>query len=127
MVQKPDTLLAMANPCISCGACCAHFRVQFYWRENVPAKMFEELDSRYRCMKGTNDKHHPKCSGLAGRIGKDAKCSIYESRPTPCREFTASWANGKRNERCDEARKRHGLEPLTPDAFLPAETPLSQL
>jgi hypothetical protein len=21
------------NPCVSCGACCAHFRVSFYWAE----------------------------------------------------------------------------------------------
>ncbi|MEG6657786.1 YkgJ family cysteine cluster protein, partial [Pseudomonas aeruginosa] len=21
------------NPCLTCGACCAHFRVSFYWGE----------------------------------------------------------------------------------------------
>jgi Fe-S-cluster containining protein len=108
------------NPCISCGACCAHFRVQFYWREAnrgesdhpVPAHLFEELTSQHRCMKGTNDKHHPKCSGLRGRIGVNALCSIYSLRPTPCRAFKASFEDGQRNERCDEARARHGLRPL---------------
>ena len=107
----------MKNPCINCGACCAHFRVQFYWREPVPQPMFEELDSRYRCMKGTNDKHHPKCAGLKGRIGRDACCSMYEQRPTPCRDFTASYADGRRNVRCDEARARHGLKPLRPEDY----------
>ncbi|THB82127.1 YkgJ family cysteine cluster protein, partial [Pantoea allii] len=23
----------ISNPCVSCGACCAHFRVSFYWAE----------------------------------------------------------------------------------------------
>lgn len=65
-------------------------------------------------MRGTNDKHHPKCQALNGRIGKDAKCSIYEKRPTPCREFRASYEEGHQNRRCDEARAKHGLRPLTP-------------
>jgi Fe-S-cluster containining protein len=113
----------MKNPCVGCGACCAHFRVQFYWREGesgaesgrppVRTELYEDLDSRYRCMKGTNDKHHPKCAGLKGRIGRDASCSVYQERPTPCREFTASFADGKKNLRCDEARGAHGLRPLT--------------
>lgn len=110
------------NPCVSCGACCAHFRVQFYWREAnpgdcenpVPPDLFEELTPQHRCMKGTGKKHHPKCEGLKGRIGKDASCSIYSQRPTPCRAFTASYADGLKHERCDEARAAHGLPPLRP-------------
>ncbi len=116
------------NPCVNCGACCAHFRVQFYWREanpednspTVPQGLFEELTPVLRCMRGTNNKHQPKCSGLTGKIGVNAKCSIYESRPTPCREFSASYVYGKHNSRCDEARQRHGLRPLRPEDWLEA-------
>jgi len=116
-------MISRSNPCVSCGACCATFRVQFYWREanredhepTVPEGSFEELTDRLRCMRGTNDKHHPKCLGLKGRIGRDATCSIYGRRPTPCREFTASYENGKPSARCDEARARHGLRRLTVD------------
>lgn len=113
----------MSNPCVSCGACCAFFRVQFYWREAnpgesdhvVPPGMFEELTSFHRCMKGTGAKHHPKCVGLKGRIGRDAHCSIYGARPSPCRAFAASYEDGRqRNSRCDEARAAHGLAPLRP-------------
>ncbi|HMN69367.1 MAG TPA: YkgJ family cysteine cluster protein [Bdellovibrionales bacterium] len=115
--------MAFANPCVSCGACCANFRVQFYWREAnpgecdhvVPSGLFEELTPQHRCMKGTNDKHHPKCQGLKGRIGRDASCSIYASRPTPCREFRASYSDGLKHDRCDQARARHGLKPLRPE------------
>jgi len=108
----------MKNPCVGCGACCAHFRVQFYWREAVPADMQEELTSLHNCMRGTSAKHHPKCVGLKGRIGRDAQCSIYADRPSPCRAFSASYVDGKRNERCDQARIAHGLRPLRPDDWL---------
>ncbi|MCB0347488.1 MAG: YkgJ family cysteine cluster protein [Bdellovibrionales bacterium] len=108
------------HPCLSCGACCASFRVAFYWREaeakdaenSVPQGYFEDLDGMSRCMKGTNDKHHPKCIALKGTIGKDGHCSIYENRPSPCRRFEASYENGTQNIRCDEAREKHGLKPL---------------
>ena len=111
---------ARSKPCVSCGGCCASFRVQFYWREAnaedhlpaVPEGFFEDLTPELRGMRGTSDKHRPKCSGLKGRIGKDAHCSIYRARPTPCREFQASYANGRHDERCDLARQNHGLAPL---------------
>lgn len=110
------------HPCIECGACCASFRVAFYWREAepkdtenaVPKGYFEELDSMSRCMKGTSNKHHPKCTALKGTIGLDAHCSIYPNRPSACRRFAASFENGQRNPRCDDARIRHGLKPLRP-------------
>jgi Fe-S-cluster containining protein len=95
--------------------------VQFYWREAnpgdaatpVPSGLHEDLDAQWRCMRGTNRKHRPICAALSGRIGANAQCSIYSSRPSPCRAFEASYANGKPNPRCDEARRAHGLKPLT--------------
>lgn len=63
-------------------------------------------------MAGTEVKHHNKCIALRGRIGTHAYCSIYTQRPTPCRNFMASYENGTPNPRCDDARKAHGLRPL---------------
>jgi Fe-S-cluster containining protein len=114
------------HPCQSCGACCASFRVQFYWREaesdhqpQVPAHTWLESHaaeatepSNWRIMRGTESKHHPRCSELKGRIGSFASCDIYSSRPTPCRVFKASYEDGLVNPRCDEARARHGLKAL---------------
>jgi hypothetical protein len=97
--------------------------VVFYWREAeagdnpplpVPLKLTEELDEFHRCMQGTNKKRGAQCVALKGRIGEQAACTIYESRPTPCRAFAASYSEGKPNQRCDEARAAHGLEPLKP-------------
>jgi Fe-S-cluster containining protein len=43
--------VAPGNPCLSCGACCASFRVSFYWRETValglPEPMSKKVDDRY--------------------------------------------------------------------------------
>ena len=108
------------HPCISCGACCASFRVAFYWREAepqdnkncIPANLFVDLDDQQRCMKGTEIKHRPKCMALKGKIGSHAFCTIYPNRPTPCRTFAASFEVQKLNPRCDEARLAHGLKPL---------------
>lgn len=117
-----DAVDSKPNPCVGCGACCAYFRVAFYWREAeekdsnhpVPPGSFVDLDSQWRCMRGTEVKHNPKCVGLKGRVGRDASCSIHAQRPSPCRDFTASFSNGRRNPRCDEARRAKGLRPLGP-------------
>ncbi len=114
------------HPCQSCGACCASFRVQFYWREGerdhhpqVPPNTWQESHetqaaepSPWRIMRGTGDKHHPRCTSLRGRIGAFVSCDVYSARPSPCRAFKASYENGYAHPRCDEARLRHGLKPL---------------
>jgi Fe-S-cluster containining protein len=114
-----NELMAAENPCVSCGACCSYFRVLFWWREtsekggeNVPDPLTEEVDQIRQCMKGTNAKHAPRCVALKGKVGDRAVCSIYANRPSPCRDFKASFENGERYKRCDEARIAHGLKPL---------------
>jgi Fe-S-cluster containining protein len=63
-------------------------------------------------MKGTEEKHHPKCVALKGVVGKFVECSIYENRSSTCRKFEASYETGTARTRCDEARAKHGLRPL---------------
>lgn len=98
------------SDCIFCGACCATYRVSFYWGETdvyspggVPEGATEKLNHHYVAMRGTNQKN-PGCHALQGEINKQVSCSIYENRPTPCREFTAGDA------RCYEARVKHGVK-----------------
>ena len=110
------------HPCLSCGACCATYRVTFAEKETrvghrVPLKEVEELGRGLLAMRGTNKKHRPACECLGGRVGKRVSCRIYENRPSPCREFDASYERGVPNERCDQARRRHGLPPLTKLSF----------
>lgn len=106
------------NACMHCGACCAYFRVSFYWAEaddgggSVPTLLAEPLTPFLRCMQGTNSKT-PRCRALEGKIGENVRCSIYANRPSPCREFMQSGENGQINEACDRARARYGLPPLT--------------
>jgi len=114
------------HPCQTCGACCASYRVQFYWREAqkadsdhpVPPNYWLDADDRVRILKGTEDKHHPKCVALKGRIGEFVTCEIYPNRPSPCRNFQASYETGVYNSRCDEARAKHGLKPITKQDFI---------
>jgi Fe-S-cluster containining protein len=110
----------MSNPCVSCGACCAHFRVTFYWGEADPATgavtppdLTFKLSPHHAVMRGTEGRA-PRCVALHGAIGQQVACTIYEQRPSPCREFQASWVDGVHNARCDRARAAHGLPPLSP-------------
>lgn len=101
------------NPCLSCGACCAFFRVIFHWIEciekKIPEHTVEKISDRELCMKGTN-KSRPHCICLSGEIGQKVHCLIYEERPYPCIRFKAS-LNGS-NPSCDRARAYYGLKSL---------------
>ena len=104
---------------MNCGACCAMYRVSFYWAEAndapggwVPVEATEQLTPTLRCMRGTSSKT-PRCEQLKGAI-PGALCGIYENRPSVCRDLEAAWAHGRPNERCDRARDAWGLPPLSP-------------
>jgi len=122
------------NVCLGCGACCAFFRVSFYWREadpaqggKVPLDFVEEETEFYDNLKGTNQSH-PYCAALSGKIGEKVGCTIYARRPSPCREFGIHFRHGKNCispedlERCNKARAAWNLPPLTMEG-LEAVTP----
>ncbi|MBC7198908.1 YkgJ family cysteine cluster protein [Stutzerimonas balearica] len=107
------------NPCLTCGACCAHFRVSFFWGEcassggTVPDDLTVQISPFHVAMRGTESKP-ARCISLLGEVGCGVRCTVYEQRSSPCREFQAAWENGEPNERCDAARAAHGLPPLVP-------------
>lgn len=117
--------MSSPSPCLSCGACCASFRVSFYWGELqeaggvVPDMLAEQISPHRACMKGTNQKE-PRCVGLLGTVGEQVRCTIYDNRPSPCREFSCNGEVAEYNEGCDKARARFGLPPLTPPPERPA-------
>ncbi|MFZ6657090.1 YkgJ family cysteine cluster protein [Undibacterium sp. TJN19] len=102
------------EPCLDCGACCASFRVSFYWAEaeisKIPDSLIETLTPVYTCMAGTNSRQ-PRCQALTGKVGQSVKCEIYAQRPSPCHEVQAG------DEKCLQARARHGLPALLPPAI----------
>lgn len=108
ITQKPCSAAA-ENPCVRCGACCASFRVSFYWAEatelGLPDGLTERVSPLYSCMAGTHSKA-PRCMALDGEIGGTVACSVYAQRPSPCREVEAGDA------KCRSARQRHGLPEL---------------
>ncbi|MBS0455465.1 MAG: YkgJ family cysteine cluster protein [Proteobacteria bacterium] len=99
------------NPCQSCGACCACYRVDFSIHElqehggTVPDGLAVELNDSLARLRGT-DYASPRCAALGGRIGESVACGIYEWRPGPCHELEAG------SDACQRARARHGLAPL---------------
>lgn len=99
----------LADSCQRCGACCASFRVSFYWAEaevlGIPQHDVEQLTPSMACLAGTNQAA-PHCGALEGRVGEAVNCRIYASRPSPCREVQRGDAQ------CRRARLRHGLPPL---------------
>lgn len=106
------------NPCLSCGACCAHTRVVFDESEAddqpggfVPSCLCGEYTATLRIMEGT-DYARPRCVALSGRVGEKVSCDIYVNRPSPCREFASHGDLGISNVACNDARRRHGLPPL---------------
>ncbi|MCH9829413.1 MAG: YkgJ family cysteine cluster protein [Gammaproteobacteria bacterium] len=116
--------MASPNPCLSCGACCAHFRASFYWAEGddatpdgVPVGLTDQLTPHLRVMKGT-DQPGPRCCALLGDIGQSVRCTIHPRRSSVCREFVPSWEDGQHNPRCDSARARWSLPPLMPEDWI---------
>jgi uncharacterized protein len=95
--------------CQTCGACCAYFRVSFYWAEtdahpqgSVPKAMTKSISPYHVAMQGTTIKP-PRCVALDGNIGESVGCSIYEKRSSTCREFEMG------TDECIKARREHGL------------------
>jgi len=99
------------NPCVRCGACCATYRVSFYWAEadecGLPAHLTTRINDWYSCMAGTGGPS-PRCAALSGEIGRAVACTVYDRRTSPCRELQAG------DDKCNRARARHGLPPLSP-------------
>jgi Fe-S-cluster containining protein len=114
----------MRHPCLSCGACCASFRVAFHWLETdpamgggVPASWTTTLDPHRLAMRGT-DAPQPHCAALQGAVGTATQCAIYAQRPSVCRELKPAWEAGVASAQCDRARLTHGMVPLQPADWL---------
>ena len=97
------------HPCQQCGACCAYFRVSFYWTEALESALadglVEQVSGHMACMAGTNAQL-PRCHALQGEIGKEVTCTVYAQRPSPCRELQPG------DEKCTRARAWYGLGPV---------------
>ncbi|MGE8682923.1 MAG: YkgJ family cysteine cluster protein [Acinetobacter sp.] len=97
------------DACLSCGACCAYYRVSFYWAEglNMPEHFTEPVSAVYSCMAGTNQ-GTPRCIALGGKVGQAVSCQMYEARSSSCKEVQIA------DEKCNKARIAHQLIPFVP-------------
>lgn len=86
--------------CQSCGGCCAHSGetpafVGAHDGDGIPAHLTE--DGRMRC-------NGDRCAALAGTLGVEVQCIVYENRPLVCMEFTAG------SEACRAVRRHFGFD-----------------
>ena len=110
----------MHHPCLTCGACCAFFRVSFHWSEadpelggQVPPELTESLRTHERVMRGTSQAN-PRCVALDADIGRYSRCTIHDRRPSVCALVPASYEFGEASAQCDKARGAQGWAALTP-------------
>lgn len=96
--------IQLQDICTRCGACCAHFRVSFYWAEGeaFAESLQEKISPTFSCMQGTNQAE-PRCVALTGTIGECVSCSIYPARSSTCKSVEPGDAH------CDKARAAYGL------------------
>jgi len=104
-------MLLKNSPCIGCGVCCRFFRVSFYHGEldsqpdgYVPADLATQITPFMACMKGT------ETGGRCIALRDDLLCSIYEQRPSACREFPVFMPDGTLNPECIRLRKYFGID-----------------
>ena len=105
----------LENLCFQCGQCCQHFRVSFYHGEiateggfGVPENLTSKVSPHLACMKGT-EAGHQACIALSYSVEDGYRCSIYQNRPSPCREFNILNPDGTENPDCKKLRDRIGL------------------
>lgn len=73
--------MSVDNPCLTCGACCAYFRVSFFWGEctssggTVPEQLVVQVSPYHVAMQGTEAKP-ARCVGLLGEVGCGVRCAV---------------------------------------------------
>jgi Fe-S-cluster containining protein len=95
--------VAEAEPCQTCGACCAYAREwpRFTLESDaeialIPETLIAADGSGMRC-------EGERCAALAGRIGTETSCTIYAVRPMVCRDCQPG------DDACTMARAARGL------------------
>lgn len=122
------TLYFREHDCTRCGVCCVytHARVDLIqpkvgdehpapWRSYVEVYFKDDVNDRqelldvfddcgvtWNCMRMEipEGRTQPQCVALRGQLGEAVECSIYENRPTVCREFEPG------SKECRDARIR---------------------
>lgn len=109
--------MAQELDCQRCGACCAYFRVSFYWAEaddapcgTVPVSLTRQVNAQMRCMAGT-ERQPARCVALDGEVGRGVSCAIYAQRSSTCHDLQPG------DEKCLRARAAHGLETPSREAI----------
>jgi Fe-S-cluster containining protein len=110
VITPPD---APKPDCLTCGACCQSLLCvgvrpsdtvdpELCWDITVKIDAGEMVVDRYLRRNGET----LACAALAGQIGEQVECTIYETRPVTCHHFDAG------SDRCHAIRRAFGIEPF---------------
>lgn len=104
--------------CVTCGACCCNpdenreIGYIDYIEVDPHDRIMKKPDLVRRLVVLDDDlvphmrlSQHQRCAALTGRLGEKALCSVYQDRPSVCREFTAG------SKRCKQYRIERGIDP----------------
>ena len=76
------------SACLTCGACCCHYRVSFYWQEaeqrGLEDKDLVQVTPLRVCFRGMGPPRRP-VGHVTGGGGSRAMCSQLQPLPTPIR------------------------------------------
>jgi Fe-S-cluster containining protein len=101
---------ASSNECDCCGACCRTFPIVVSigdaQREPRIEREARKLPEWQRSEDWEYQLHPLPFLNACPFLGLDNRCSVYSTRPEPCRRFRAGSSD------CNEARARVGLRPL---------------
>lgn len=100
----------MSNPpthyeCDRCGLCCRKLIVYLVPADVVREPRLATVAIKFR---QSNEYSHHLCAGRCPLLNGDSECTIYETRPTECREYEAG------AKHCQDLRELYGFPPLLP-------------
>lgn len=104
--------------CIPCGACCVYgLVIPINRREPEPLECYIEVmldDAPDVVIERVfeRDERDGRCVNMAGEVGVEIGCTVYNDRPQICRDFDAG------SDRCFGYRRMYGIDPLLSDVQL---------
>lgn len=105
--KAPGCALYEGNlSCQACGACCRHAYdlVPIGRKEPFPQTHPELAERHGKQLSVRRDPEQRRCAALAGPTLGPYGCTVYQDRPSTCREFSAGTSS------CLDARRRVGWE-----------------
>ena len=101
--------------CEACGARCCTIALPMPWTDDRKIEWFNTVVEK---MEGVKALENGLYAFTCGYLGKDNKCTIYETRPQMCRDYNCvAWTkvNGQDFSTLNHVLESIGMDPIDPD------------